>query len=273
MSVPIPVPAPIPASAIYAGTVVHKRLRPRPHAFAYRVFALALDVDAIDDLAARLRLFSRNRFNATSFHDRDHGRGDGTPIAVQIRAALAAAGLAQAGARVTLVCYPRLAGFVFNPLSVYFCYARDGRLAALVYEVTNTFRERTCYVIPVATDATDAGPRDALRQAGPKCMYVSPFTAADARYAFHIRPPGDDLVIGVALRDGEGALLKTHFRGTRRPLTDGQLLAMLARHPLMTLKVVGAIHFEAARLWLKGVPLVPRQPSPPFAIRLIAPGS
>ena len=131
------------SSAIYTGQVVHKRLTPKPHAFAYRVFALALDVDEITAAAARLRLFNYNRRHLVSFHDADHGRSDGTPVATHIRATLREAGLEDAGARIVLVCYPRLLGFVFNPLSVYFCHDRRDRLRAIVYEVSNTFGERT----------------------------------------------------------------------------------------------------------------------------------
>jgi DUF1365 family protein len=247
-------------SAIYAGNVVHKRLAPKRHGFKYRVFALALDVDEIDALSGRLRLFSRNRRNAVSFHDCDHGRGDGTPVGEHARRTLASAGLAGAGERIVLLAYPRIFGFVFNPLSVYFCHGGDGGLRAVIYEVSNTFGERTSYVIP-------AGEMQAgiVSQACAKTMYVSPFTAAKGHYGFHVRPPAADVVVGVDLRSGAVPVLKTHFRGTRHPLTDGSLTAMLARHPMMTVKVLGAIHLEALRLWLKGIPLVRRHTSARYA--------
>ncbi len=240
-------------SAIYAGQVVHKRLKPHQHAFAYRVFALALDVDEISNLAMRLRMFGHNKRNLISFYDNDYGRGDGRSVATHIRSLLADVGLSAAGERVVLLCYPRLFGFVFNPLSVYFCYNSAGQIQAVVYEVSNTFRERTSYVIPVAL--TDS---ERVHQVCAKEMYVSPFTPRAAQYSFHVTPPDDQVVVGVALRDGNGPLLKTHFRGERLPLTDRAIASMVARHPLMTAKVVGGIHFEAARLWLKGVPLVKR---------------
>ena len=255
-------------SAIFAGHVVHKRLTPARHGFAYKVFSLCLDVDEIDRLASELRLFSRNRCNLLSFYDADHGPGDGTPVAEHIRKTLIAAGLGHASAHIELLCYPRMLGFVFNPLSVYFCYAAEHQIGAIVYEVSNTFGERVSYVIPV-----DPGPGSAVRQVCAKEMYVSPFTNKASRYTFHVLPPANDeaaaVVVGISLRDATGPVLKTHFRGLRHSMSDRTLGRMLARHPMMTAKVVGAIHFEAARLWLKGVPLVERHVSPRHSISVV----
>ena len=248
-----------PAATLYAGHVVHKRLRPRAHGFRYRVFAALLDVDRIDEAAASCRIFSRGRTNLVSFFDRDHGRGDGTPVAEHVRRELAAAGLADAGARITLLCYPRILGFVFNPLSVYFCHRAGGELGAVIYEVSNTFCERTSYIIPVAD-----GRAPVFAQRCAKAMYVSPFTEAAGSYGFHVRPPAGEVVVGVDFREAQAPVLKTHFRGARASFSDRSLIAMLARHPMMTAKVVGAIHFEAARLWAKGVPVVRHRPAPAY---------
>jgi uncharacterized protein len=252
------------ASAVFAGRIVHKRLKPKPHAFAYKVFTLALDLDEIERAAVGLKLFGHNRRAPVGWHDADHGRGDGGSVAAHIRATLRDAGMACAGARIVLVCYPRLLGFVFNPLSVYFCYDRDERLRAVVYEVTNTFGERTSYVIAVANSNAQS-----VRQVCAKQMYVSPFTSAAAGYLFNVSPPADDLLIGVAVRDADGPVLKTHFRGRRLPLTDRTLAAMLVRHPLMTVKVLGGIHLQAARLWLKGVPIVKHHAAPAYSVAVI----
>jgi hypothetical protein len=252
-------------SCAYAGTVVHKRLVPT-HAFSYRVFSLALDVDEIDDLDRTLRLFSRNRWNLVSFHDRDHGNQDGTPVGDHLRGILRQAGLDHACARITLLCYPRLLGFVFNPLSVYFCHRMDGCLGAIVYEVNNTFRERKSYVIPVARD--DGG---LIAQYCDKEMYVSPFTSASGRYEFHVLRPGDRVVVGIDFRDADGPVLKTQFRGERRSLSDWTIFGLVARHPLMTFKVIAGIHMQAARLWLKGVPLVERHVSPAYSFTVVRP--
>ena len=181
---------------------------------------------------------------------------------------LAAAGMTAASARITLLCYPRLFGFVFNPLSVYFCYATDGRLGAIVYEVSNTFRERTSYIIAV-DQGIYAPAAQCVSQSCAKEMCVSPFTARHGQYAFHVAAPERNVVVGIALRDATGPILKTHFRGTRRALSDRGLVAMLVRHPLMTIKVFAAIHFEAARLWIKGVPLVRRRQSAEHAVHVV----
>ena len=256
------------ASCLYAGIVVHKRLTPRAHAFSYRVFSMCLDVDDIDNVAERCRLFSRNRANLISFHDADHGARDGTSASDHARCTLAEAGLAEFGARIQLLCYPRLFGFVFNPLSVYFCHDHDGRLGAIIYEVSNTFAERTSYVIPVVTGV--GAPNGIVGQCCAKGMSVSPFTPRHGRYGFHVRVPGEDIVVGVSLRDDAGLpLLKTHFRATRVPFSDTAIVRTVARHPLMTLKVAGAIHVQAARLWVKGVPLVTRHRSPRYTVRVV----
>lgn len=253
-----------PSSAIYLGQVVHKRLAPRTHAFRYRVFALALDLDELPRLGASLRLFAYNDRGLTSFHEADHGCRDGHPVARHIRSILAGNGLGHAGARIVLLCYPRLLGYVFNPLSVYFCYDSSAHLSAIVYEVSNTFAERISYVIPVAETE-----RRAMHQTCAKQMYVSPFTHADAEYGFHVLPPADDVVVGVTLREGHTPILKTHFRGDRVALTDRAIATVVARLPMMTLKVIAGIHVEAARLWLKGVPVVPRHVSPSYSVKLV----
>lgn len=248
-------------SCAFVGQVVHKRVAPRRHAFSYRVFALCLDVDEIDHLSAVVRLFSRGRWNLLSFHDADHAAGTGEPAGAHARALLHGAGLAQYGARIELVCYPRLLGFVFNPLSVYFAYDAGEKLGAIIYEVTNTLRERKSYVIPVSTPRA----KGVVSQGCDKELYVSPFTAAAASYGFHVLPPGERIVIGVNVREQGKPVLKTHFSGSRRELTDRAIAGLLLGYPLMTMKVVAAIHLEALRLWLKGVPVRPYHASPRYS--------
>ena len=179
---------------------------------------------------------------------------------------LRAAGLEHACPRITLLCYPRLLGFVFNPLSVYFCYRQDGRLGSIVYEVSNTFRERKSYVIPVARD--DGG---VIAQSCAKEMYVSPYTSRSGSYGFRVLPPGERVVVGVDFSSIDGTVLKTQFRGQRRNLSDWTIAGLVARHPLMTFKVVAGIHIQAARLWLKGVPLVERHVSPAYSFTVVKP--
>ncbi|HEY2069963.1 MAG TPA: DUF1365 domain-containing protein [Rhizomicrobium sp.] len=226
-------------SAIYEGSVTHARIFPRRHAFRYRVFSLLLDLDEIDSL--NLRLFGRNRAAVASFFDRDHG--DGGAPRDWANARLAEAGLAADGP-IRVLCYPRLLGYVFNPLSVWFCYRKDESLAATIYEVHNTFGERHSYVLPAGAP-----------QECDKAFYVSPFLSLDCRYDFRITPPGEDVLIAIRESEGGRPVLNAAFAGTRKPLTDRTLLSALLRHPLMTLKVVAAIHYEAFRLWLKRVPV------------------
>lgn len=259
-------------SALYEGVVMHRRLRPRRHRLAYRVFSLLVDLDELPELGRRLRLFSHNRFNLLSVHDADHGPGDGGDLRAWIGATLAEAGIEagiEAGGRVEMLCYPRILGYAFNPLTVYFCRRSDGRLAAILYQVTNTFDERHCYLLPAGPDAAGV-----VRHACAKRFYVSPFIGMDATYRFRVlAPPGleqadqDTGRISVVIDEADeaGTLLCASFTGRRRALGDRALLSALARHPLMAVKVIAGIHWEALRLWLKGVPLHPR-PRPPSTL-------
>jgi DUF1365 family protein len=224
---------------------------------------LCLDIDEIDTLASKLRFFSRNRRNIISIQDRDLGSPGDDTIGVKIRRLLSDSGLSEFSDTISLVCYPRLLGYVFNPLSVYFCRNAAGDVGAVVYEVSNTFGERKSYVIPVAASS---GP---ITQACTKELYVSPFTGSSGSYGFHALPPGDRVVVGVNFREAGRPVLKTHFRGERRPLNDAMIARLMLRYPLMTVKVISAIHLEAAKLWAKGVPLVPRHTSPAYSFTIV----
>lgn len=237
-------------SAIYAGSVFHRRFRPRVHELRYRLFQCLFDLDEIDHISKRFRLFSRNRFNLFSFHDRDYGDRSGAPLRPQIEALVRRTGQEPDGGAIRLLTMPRMLGHVFNPLSVWFCHRRDGSLATIIYEVTNTFSERHSYVIPVA----GAQGRDPLiRQACDKCFYVSPFMDLDMRYDFTVEPPMEKTRVIVAGADGEGPMIVAAFSGERRELSDGALLGAFLRHPLLSLKVVAGIHVEALWLFLKRI--------------------
>ena len=260
----------ISGSCLYEGMVIHKRLRPKPHGLGYRVFSMLLDVDGIGAEAQRLRLFSYNRWNVISFHDRDHGGGEGKSVAVHARETFAAAGLGGACGRVFLLCYPRVLGYGFNPISVYYGYDANQQLSAVIYEVNNTFGERRSYVAPIREGGEPGG----IHQHGcRKALYVSPFTDMDVDYSFRLGEPGRELVLGVNLRDAAGPLLKTHFLGHALPLTDRALARLLIALPLLTLKVTAAIHFEALRLWLKGVPLTVRPKAERYGVTRVAPSA
>ena len=246
-------------STLYAGTVTHRRVRPRRHRLRYRVFWMLLDLDEIDRMPRRLRLFSHNRFNALSFFDADHGDGSGRPLRDQVEGHLRGAGLAPDGGAIRLFCMPRVFGYGFNPLSVYFCYQRDGSLAAILYEVHNTFRERHAYLIPVDRTAGTV-----IDQHCRKGFYVSPFMDMDMNYRFRVGVPDERIAVAIRAADQDGLLLAAALSGDRLALTDATLLRLLATHPLLTLKVIGAIHWHALRMVLKGFRLRPR-PHPPAA--------
>lgn len=245
-------------SALYRGAVVHRRFRPRSHRLRYRVFWLLLDLAEVDDLDRRLTLFARDRFNLLSFHDRDHGDGSATPLREQIEARLASVGVDLEGGPIRLLTMPRVLGYVFNPISLYYCHRPDGALAAMVYEVTSTFGLRHAYVAPIRPEDRNAG---LVRQRAAKALYVSPFMDMDMDYVFRGQAPGERLGLTIEGRDGEGVLIAATLGARRRRLSDGALLATVLAMPFLTLKVVAAIHWEALKLWLKGVPLT-RQPPP-----------
>ena len=234
--------------AVYFGEVMHRRLGAVRHRFTYRVFSILVDLDRLDALGRRLKLFSYNRGNIFSFQDRDHGARDGTPLRPWVERHLSAAGLDQAlGGRIRLLCFPRLWGYVFNPLSVFFCEAPDGRLAAILYEVSNTFGERHCYLEPVTPSAGGV-----IEQACAKRFYVSPFIELEGDYRFRVQPPDATLMIAIRQRARDGQTLHAILSGTAAPFDDRTLLRALLAYPLMTFKIMAAIHWEALRLWRKG---------------------
>lgn len=245
-------------SAIYAGRVSHRRLRPLRHRLSYRVFSLLLDLDELPALARRLRCFSLERFNLFSFHARDHGDGSATPLRTQIEAELAKAGL-PTGGRIALLCTPRMLGHQFNPISVYFCHTPAGELTAIVYEVHNTFGERHSYLIPLREAPVPGRP---IVQHCAKAFHVSPFLSMDMDHEFRTEPPdGHALSLNVSTRDAQGPVLSAHYAARQRPLTDAGLLRLALGHPLIGLKVLAAIHWEALCLWLKKAPLHRHEPA------------
>jgi DUF1365 family protein len=226
---------------------MHRRLRPRRHQFRYRAFWILLDLDDLARLSTQLRLFSHNRLNLFSLHDADHGDGSATPLRLQIERQLATAGVNIEGGAIRLMCMPRTFGYSFNPLSAYFCHRADGSLAAIVYQVHNTFAERHSYVMPV--DATSRSVHQACR----KSFYVSPFLEMDLRYEFRVVLADEHVVVAIRVASSNETVMHAGLQGQRRALTDRALLAMLLTIPAVTLKVMAAIHWEAVRLWLKGI--------------------
>lgn len=250
-------------SALYTGIVEHHRLRPRRHNLRYRIFMLLLDLDDLPSLFARLRLLRPGRFGLMSFNAPDYGDRSGAPLKTQIEARLSAAGI-ETGGPVRLLTMPRILGHGFNPLSIYFCHRPDGGLAAILYEVSNTFGERHSYLIA----APNGGP---VRQSAPKRFYVSPFMDMALRYDFRIAPPDEACGVAITVNDDTGPMLTASFAGERAPLTDASLLRAWLRHPLLTFKVVAGIHWEALKIFFKGVGFRRRPPRPPQDMTVGAP--
>lgn len=248
--------APAPAS-LYRADVMHRRLLDTPYRFRYRVFSVLLDIDRIDAAAQASALFSRNRFNLLSFHDADHLPAGRSDLRAWAEAVLAGGGIDGRGLRIRLLCFPRVLGWTFNPLSLWYCETTDGVPVAVIAEVRNTFGERHCYLLPAASSSWP------LRATHGKEFHVSPFIGMQARYEFRLSRPGERL--GVAIREwrGDQLLLVATQTGERRPFATASLVAEVARVPLQTLKVLAAIHWHALKIWLAGARFH-RKPAPPL---------
>lgn len=242
-------------SGLYMGKVTHRRLRPKVHALAYRVFQLYLDLDEAEGLSAGSRLFGFNRPALLSVWERDHGDGADGSLKRQIELKAAAAGFA-VGGPVRMLCLPRVLGYVFNPITLFFVHGPDGALTSVVHQVNSTFGERCFYVLPARGGAP-------IRQAADKRMHVSPFMEMDHAYAFRLSEPGERFDLSIEVRRGRDVFLTTGFNAERREFTDAELMKAWLAHPLLTVKVIVGIHVEALKLWIKGVPLrgAPAAPS------------
>jgi DUF1365 family protein len=251
---------PIRRSSLCEGWVSHGRKSDPPHGFRYRVFMALLDLDELPVLDRALRLFGHNRWRPISFRDRDHLAASGCGVRADLEETVRGAGHEMPRGRVALLTHCRVLGYVFNPVSIFYCYDEEDRLAMVVAEVNNTYGDRHGYVLPVA-DAT-------FEWRTKKLMHVSPFFQPDAgTYRWELPPPADGVDVGIELtRDGETALA-ARLSLKQRPLTDGTLASALLRYPFMTLQVIGAIHFEALRLWHKGARFWERPPYDPELAR------
>lgn len=254
--------APRCAAALYRADVMHARLKPFGHRFNYKVFNILIDISDLKSASKQSAFFSINGFNLLSFHEKDHASYGAASLKGYIGSLLTKAGLAEPASRVLLLCYPRLLGFVFNPISVYFCYNKTEKLIACIYEVRNTFGQRHTYVAKVEDgELTDAG----LRQTRTKLFHVSPFVDMDAVYEFRVLPPGEKVRVRILETEGGAPLLSATIIGTQKPLNTRSVLTECIRAPFMTLKVVAGIHYEALKLWLKGARYHP-MPAAPIAV-------
>ena len=268
-------------SSLYAGQVYHRRVRPREHELRYSVFTLLLDLSEIDVLANRLWLFSHNRFNLFGFYDRDFGEDRTEKLADYIARQLALSGIHTTPTRVLLSCYPRVLGYAFNPLSLFYCLDDRDRCFAVVHEVHNTFGERHAYVLTVEQEAespnshdsacekadgvvtSESGPVQWIHQHTVKELFVSPFAHMDMNYQFRLNLPAEKQIVVIRASDSEGVLITASYVAKRYPLSASRLARFFISIPLLSAKVIIGIHWEALRLWFKGVPLFKHQPKRP----------
>ena len=237
-------------SCIYIGNVIHKRFKPKKHFFKYSVFSLFLDLDEINELDEKILFFSYNKFNILSFFDKDHGYRDGSSIKDWLIHVLQKKNISTINIKIKILCYPRIFGYVFNPLSIFFIYDADSNPIAILYEVKNTFGEQHTYVFKI-----DIKNKQILNNCKKK-FYVSPFMDLESKYFFKVLIPNERLSVIIDQRDKEGKLLFASQDGERVKLSSKNLLKSYLKHPLMTLKIISAIHYEALKLWIKGIKLV-----------------
>ena len=253
------------SSGLYVSRVMHERFFPVGHRFTYAVWYLLVDLDELTELDRAIPGFAHNRAGLVSVHDRDHGPRDGSPLRPWLEARLAEAGIDLEGGRVRLLCFPRVLGYVFNPISVWFCHGPGGDLRAILYEVSNTFGETHDYLVPVRS----GDDRAVVRTEFDKELFVSPFIDMAARYDFRTRIPDERIAVLVRELAPGGQVLVATLTGQRRELTGRRLTWMLVRYPLVTLRVTLGIHLQALRLWLKGAPYRRRGTPPPHAVTVI----
>ena len=239
-------------SIIYNGKVIHRRFKPKEHFFKYNVFSLLVDLDELEIIEKKIKIFSYNKFNIISFYDKDHGPRDGSSLKKWINKNLRDIGIDNDKIKIRLFCYPRIFGYVFNPLSVFFIYDQNSRLISILYEVKNTFGEQHTYIFKVDDDKI-------ITNNCKKKFYVSPFIEMKCHYYFRVTKPSDNISVIIDQKDKEGKLLYASQDGKAKELNEKNLLLSYIFHPLMTFKIIAAIHFEALKLWLKGIKIIQKK--------------
>ena len=237
-------------SFIYTGNVIHKRFKPKTHYFKYKVFSLLVDLSELELLDKSLKIFSYNKFNIVSFYDKDHGARDGSSIKMWVINNLKKNNIDTNNIQIKLLCYPRIFGYVFNPLSVFYIYDNNSNLISILYEVKNTFGEQHTYIFK-----TDIN-HNLIQHACKKKFHVSPFIEMDCIYFFRLLKPGNKISVIIDQNDKEGKVLYASQNGIRSEMTNANFIKSYLKHPLMTFKIIVAIHFEAFKLWTKGIKLI-----------------
>ena len=234
-------------SFIYTGTVIHKRFKPTVHSFNYKVFSLLIDLSELDFLDKNLKLFSYNKLNIISFYNKDHGPRDGSSLKNWVIDNLEKNQIKTNGIQIKLLCYPRIFGYVFNPLSVFYVYDKNKDLISILYEVKNTFGEQHTYVFKSKKD------QNLIQHVCKKKFHVSPFIEMNCVYFFRLLKPGNKISVIIDQNDKEGKILYASQDGVKSELNNNTLIKTYLKHPLMTFKIILAIHFEAFKLWTKGI--------------------
>ena len=236
-------------SIIYNGNVIHKRFKPKKHYFKYKVFSLLIDLNELDEIQKKIKIFSYNKFNIISFFDKDHGPRDGSSLSSWVKENIKKISIFDEEIKIKLLCYPRIFGYVFNPLSIFFIYNKNSQLIAIFYEVKNTFGEQHTYIFKTVDS------KNIINNCHKK-FHVSPFIEMGCHYNFRILKPGEKISVIIDQSDSEGKLLYASQDGIASELNNKNILFSYFSHPMMTFKVIAAIHFEAFKLWLKGIKLV-----------------
>ena len=237
-------------SYIYTGNVVHKRFKPKIHYFKYKVFSLLIDLSEIKLLDQNLKIFSYNKFNIVSFYDKDHGARNGSSIKDWVISNLKKNKIDTENIQIKLLCYPRIFGYVFNPLSVFYIYDRSSNLISILYEVKNTFGEQHTYVFKTEIN------HNLIQHTCKKKFHVSPFIEMDCTYFFRLLKPGNKISVIIDQNDNNGKILYASQDGVRSDINNINLIKSYLKHPLMTFKIIFAIHYEAFKLWSKGIKFI-----------------
>jgi len=239
-------------SKIYIGKVIHKRFKPKEHYFKYNVFSLLIDLNELEEINKDIKFFSYNKFNIISFFDKDHGDRDGSSIKLWVKKNLKNIGIMTEDISIKLLCYPRIFGYVFNPLSTYFIYNKYSELISIFYEVKNTFGEQHTYIFKAQDEKT-------VQNKCKKKFYVSPFIEMDCEYHFKTLNPREQLSVVINQNDKDGKLLFASQDGISKDFNNKNLILSYLTHPLMTFKIIGAIHYEAFKLWAKRIKLIAKK--------------
>ena len=240
-------------SSIYNGQVIHKRFKPKVHSFRYDVFSLLIDLSELETLDKQVNFFSYNKFNWISFYDKDHGDRDGSSLINWVQKNLRKNNISTENIKIKILCYPRIFGFVFNPLSVFYVYNSNENLISILYEVKNTFGEQHTYIFRIEKDA------NLIQNNCSKKFHVSPFIKMNCNYFFRLLKPGNKISVIIDQYENEDKILYASQDGIRTDFNTKYLVKSFLNHPLMTFKIIIAIHYEAFKLWSKGIKFIKKK--------------